>query len=101
MSATTEQRVISIILTAAGLPSESQVTADTELLQSGLSLDSSNMLMILLSIEKEFGLEMDARELFAARALNTVGTLVSFVNSRCAARSQAVAAAQEHALSEM
>lgn len=86
MASSTEQRVIRIILRAAGLPPDAPVTADTELLRSGLSLDSSNMLEILLAVEKEFGVEMDARELFAASALTSVGTLAAFVDKQCAAR---------------
>ena len=82
MASTTEKRVTEIILAKTGLQRGAQVAPDTELIKGGLSLDSVLVLEILLALEKEFGIELNAQELFEAQALKTVGSLAKFVDGK-------------------
>ncbi|MEI6970891.1 MAG: phosphopantetheine-binding protein [bacterium] len=82
MESSTQQRVIEIVLATAGLNSATQVTAETQLLNGGLSLDSVVVLELLLALEKEFKIELNAQELFEAQALKTVSSLAGFVDKK-------------------
>lgn len=82
MELSTQQRVIDIVLATAGLNRATQVTAETQLLNGGLSLDSVVVLELLLALEKEFKIELNAQELFEAQALKTVSSLAGFVDKK-------------------
>jgi len=82
MSSSTIERVSKIIVEAAGLSPEEQLDANTPLVGSGLSLDSASVLEILVGLEKEFGIEIEVDELLQAQALETVGTLAAFLDSK-------------------
>ena len=82
MESSTQQRVTSIVLATAGLNRATSVTAETQLLNGGLSLDSVVVLELLLALEKEFGIELNAQELFEAQALKTVGSLAGFIDKK-------------------
>jgi len=82
MAPSTVDRVIGIIVQAAGLSADQSVGADTPLIGAGISLDSAAVLEILVGLEKEFAVEIDADELLQAQALQTVGTLAQFIDSK-------------------
>jgi len=82
MTASILDRVVRIIIQAAELGPDISLDGDTPLVGSGISLDSVAVLELLVSLEKEFGIEIDADELLKAQALRTVGTLAGFIDSR-------------------
>jgi acyl carrier protein len=82
MSASTLQRVIRTIVTATGLDPNEHLDATTPLVGAGMSLDSVAVLELLVALEKEFRIELDAEELRQANALATVGALAAFVESK-------------------
>jgi len=82
MGASVQQRVVGIILATTGMDSSVPVTAETELLHGGLSLDSALVLELLLAMEREFSVELDAKELFETNALRTVGSLSAFIEEK-------------------
>jgi acyl carrier protein len=82
MTASTLDRVVRIIIQAAELGPDVSLDGDTPLVGSGISLDSVAVLELLVGLEKEFRIEIDADELLKAQALRTVGTLAGFIDSR-------------------
>jgi acyl carrier protein len=84
MASSAQKRVIEIISEKTGVDRSAPVTADTELINAGLSLDSVLILEILLALEKEFKIELNAQELFEAQALRTVGSLSEFIEKKLA-----------------
>ena len=79
---TTLERVIQIIVQAAGLDPDEPLNADTALVGSGLSLDSVAVLELLVALEKEFGIELSQMDLAETHALRTAGSLTNLVNSK-------------------
>jgi acyl carrier protein len=84
MSEATVDRVVRVIVEAAGLGTQQQIGADTPLVGSGLSLDSTAVLEMLVGLEKEFGVEVDADDLLQAQALGSVGALAAFIDAKVA-----------------
>ena len=82
MTSSTVERVIAVIVQAAGLGPDVPLTEDTPLVGSGISLDSVAVLELLVGLEREFHVEIDADELLQAEALKTVGTLAEFIESK-------------------
>lgn len=82
MTSSTLERVVKIIVQATGLSSEEQLGENTPLVGSGISLDSSAVLELLVALEKEFRTEISADELLQAQALTTVGTLAEFIRTK-------------------
>ncbi len=85
MTSSTLDRVIGIIRQAAGSSAEESLDDTTPLIGSGMSIDSVAVLEILVALEKEFRIEIGADELLQAQALQTVGTLADFIESKRAA----------------
>lgn len=75
-------QVINIIKQAAGLEDTDDINEDTPLTGSGLSLDSVAVLEILLELEKQFQIEVDAEELLDKGALQSIKTLSGFIESK-------------------
>ena len=82
MTASTLERVIRIVVQATGISAEEQLDENTPLVGSGISLDSSAVLELLVTLEKEFHVEISADELLQAQALATVGALAKFIGSK-------------------
>ncbi len=82
MSASTAVRVAAIVARVGHLGPEEQIGESTPLVGGGLALDSVSVLELLLGLEVEFGIEIDAEELLRAKALHTVGTLAAFINAK-------------------
>ena len=82
MSADIQERVIGVIRSAAGISGTNPMDAETALIGGGIALDSVAVLEILVALEKEFHLEMDADALLEAKALQTIGTLAKFIEDR-------------------
>lgn len=74
--------VITLIRQTTGLPPGTAISADTPILSAGLCLDSISILELLLAMEQHFGIELDAGELSKAKALASVGTLATFVDTK-------------------
>jgi acyl carrier protein len=75
-------RVTQVIVQAAHLGPESQLTADTAIVGAGLSLDSVAVLEMLIGLEAEFNVEITAEELMEARGLQSVGRLAEFIGRK-------------------
>ena len=82
MDKSTLIHVIEIIKQATGLDDKDDINENTALTGSGLSLDSVAVLEILLELEKEFQVEVDAEELLDAGALQNINTLSNFIESK-------------------
>ena len=82
MTSSTLERVIRIVVQATGISAEEQLDENTPLVGSGISLDSSAVLELLVALEKEFRTEIGADELLQAQALTTVGTLAEFIRTK-------------------
>lgn len=82
MTSSTLERVIRIVVQATGISAEEQLDENTPLVGSGISLDSSAVLELLVALEKEFRTEISADELLQAQALTTVGTLAEFIRTK-------------------
>jgi len=78
----TLQRVQQIIASVTGLDPDQRMDANTQLVGMGLALDSAAVLELLVAIEKEFRIQIEAEELRQAEGLATVGALADFVESR-------------------
>lgn len=73
------ERTARIVRDAAGLAPDEPLDRDTALVGGGVSLDSVVGLQILIELEREFSVELDAEEMAQAQALRTLGTLADFV----------------------
>jgi len=82
MKESTLNQVIHIIKHASGMDETDSINANTPLTGSGLSLDSVAVLEILLELEKEFHIEIDANELLNTEALQNAKTLSAFIESK-------------------
>jgi len=85
MRPSTLERVKGVIVKAAGLGPDQRLDEATALIGGGLSLDSVAVLQILVGLEEEFGIEVSADELLRAQAVQTVGALASFIDSKLGA----------------
>jgi len=81
---TTADRVIRVLVEAAGVDDAAAIGRDTPLIGRGLSLDSVAVLEMLVGLEKEFGVQLDSDGLLAAQALLTVGTLADYLDAQVA-----------------
>ena len=82
MSPSTVERVAAIVARVGHLGPQERVNAKTPLVGGGIALDSVSMLELLLALEQEFSLEVDAEELLRAKALHTVGALAAFIDAK-------------------
>jgi acyl carrier protein len=82
MSDSTTARVAVLVARVGHLGPQERIDESTPLVGGGVALDSVSVLELLLELEQEFGLEVDADELLRARALHTVGTLAAFIDSK-------------------
>jgi acyl carrier protein len=82
MSCSTAARVAAIVARVGRLGPQERVDVSTALVGGGVALDSVSVLELLLSLEQEFGIEVDADELLQAKALHTVGTLAAFIDAK-------------------
>ena len=65
----------------AGLPPDAPLERDTGIVQGGLALDSAAVLELLLALERDFKIQLDAQALLEARALRSIGTLADFIDA--------------------
>ena len=84
MTLSTADRVIRVLVDAAGVDDVTAIDRDTPLIGRGLSLDSVAVLEMLVGLEKEFGIELDPDALLEAQALRTVGTLADYLDAHAA-----------------
>jgi acyl carrier protein len=82
MTSTTVGRVSTILARLTGMPDAGELAPATRILGGGLHLDSIVVLELLLALEKEFAVELDARELLECQALQSVGDLCAFVDRK-------------------
>lgn len=82
MPRSTVERVAAIVARVGRLGPQEPVTEATPLVGGGVALDSVSLLELLLAIEQEFGMEVDAEELLRAKALHTVGALAAFIDTK-------------------
>ena len=73
-----------LVAQASGAVAPEELRPDTPLLHGGLHLDSIATLELLLALEKEFSIELDAVQMRDAHALKTFGSLCAFLEQRCA-----------------
>ena len=81
MTGTTLEHVSRIVAGTAGLPTDVPLDRNMGIVLTGLSLDSAAVLELLLALEHDFGIELDAQALLQAKALQTIGTLAAFIDS--------------------
>ena len=81
MTDTTLERVSRIVARTAGLPADAPLDRNTGLVLTGLALDSAAVLELLLALEHDFDVPLDAQALLQAEALRTLGALADFVDS--------------------
>ena len=74
--------MVAIIVRATGLGDAEALDGNTPLVGAGISLDSVGVLELLVGLEKEFEVELTPAELTSADALRTIGTLVTFIDSK-------------------
>jgi threonine synthase len=79
---TTFTRVRDVVVRAAGMNPAEPPTEDTRLLGAGASLDSVTVLEILVGLEREFGIEIAADDVFEKQAFLTVGSLARYIDSK-------------------
>ena len=84
MSRSTIERVAAIVARVGRLGPQERISESTPLVGGGIALDSVSLLELLLAIEQEFGMEVDAEELLKAKALHTVGALAAFIDAKAA-----------------
>jgi acyl carrier protein len=82
MKPSTVDRVVRVLVEAAGVDATVPVGGDTPLIGRGLSLDSVAVLEMLVGLEKEFGIPLEPDALLAAQALRTVGTLADYLDAQ-------------------
>ena len=82
MTSSTLERVIKVIVQAAGAGSDVSIDESTPLVGSGMSLDSVMVLELVIDLEKEFSIEIDAQELLDTQAFRTVRALAELVESK-------------------
>lgn len=84
MTASTHSRTAAIVarITGAG----DALPPSTPLIHGGLHLDSVAILELLLALENEFAVELDAGELRDAHALRTLSSLCEFIDRKRAER---------------
>ncbi len=85
MSPSILDRVIKVIEQSADLPPGTTLDASTPLIGTGLSLDSINLLMVLIALETEFQVEISAEELVGSKGLQSVGRLAELVAAKVTA----------------
>ena len=86
MTDMTLERVRRVVARTAGLPADAPLDRDTHLVLTGLCLDSAAVLELLLALEQDFDVPLDAQALLHARALRTLGTLADFIDAARSAR---------------
>lgn len=77
-------RVRRLVAQASGAVAPDDLQPSTPLLHGGLHLDSVATLELLLALEKEFAIELDAVRMREAQALKTFGSLCAFLGQQCA-----------------
>jgi acyl carrier protein len=77
-------RVIRVLRETHALAGEQPLDAATSLLESGLALDSIALLDFVLALEREFGCELDDRDLTRER-LATLGAAADMIRAQLAA----------------
>jgi acyl carrier protein len=82
MNASTCDRVVLLVRQKVGLAPEDDLPLDTPLLDDGLWLDSVMVLELLLELEAEFGVELNAAELQAAGAMASCAELARFIDAK-------------------
>ena len=82
MPGSTVERIAAIVARVGHLGAQEHVNEDTPLVGGGVALDSVSVLELLLALEQEFGVEVDADELLRTKALHTVGTLAAFIDAK-------------------
>lgn len=82
MPRSTVERVAAIVARVGRLGPQERVSEATPLVGAGIALDSVSLLELLLAVEQEFGMEVDAEELLRAKALHTVGALAAFIDAK-------------------
>ncbi len=82
MPDSTATRIAAIVARVGHMGPQEQIDESTPLVGGGVALDSVSVLELLLGLEQEFGIEVDAEELLEAKALHTVGTLAAFIDAR-------------------
>lgn len=80
--ATTFDKVSAAVARLAGMPDAGELSPSTQILAGGLHLDSIVVLELLLTLEREFGVELDAREMLECRALRSIGDLCAFIDRK-------------------
>jgi acyl carrier protein len=84
MASSTVQRLVEIIREVARIRQEEPLDESTPMVGAGIALDSASVLELLLALEKEFCVMVHADELLEADALQNIGTLAAFVDSKVA-----------------
>ena len=74
------RRIITGVVGPARMPAE--VGADTPLADGGLSLDSVELLHVVVTCEAEFGITFEAAEDLVGDGLHTLGTLADVIRRR-------------------
>ncbi len=82
MSRPTLERLTQVIVSTTGINHGGPLAEDMALIGSGIALDSVAVVELLVGLEREFGVELPAEELLAARALATAGSLARFIDSK-------------------
>lgn len=82
MSASTLDRVISIVSRNVPSSSGAPIDAGTVLAGGGAMTDSVAMLELILELEKEFQVELSAEELARHKALENVGQLAVCIDAK-------------------
>jgi acyl carrier protein len=82
MDSTVLERVREVIIRSAGISGDEMLTAETQIVGSGLALDSVATVELLVGLENEFGIIISPDELLKAEAFRTVGALVGFIEAR-------------------
>jgi acyl carrier protein len=77
-------RVAAIIARVGGLGPEEKLDGQSLVIGGGVALDSVGVLEMLVALEQEFGVELNADELVKANALGTIGSLAAFLDAKVA-----------------
>jgi acyl carrier protein len=82
MAGSTVQRIAGIVAGLGRLGPQERIDGDTPLVGGGAALDSVSVLELLVGLENEFGIEVEADELLEAKALHSVRTLAAFIDAK-------------------
>jgi threonine synthase len=82
MGVSTFTRIKDIIIRTTGMSPSEPLTEDTRLVGGGVSLDSVAVLELLVSLEKEFHIEIAADDMLEKQAFLSVGSLARYIDSK-------------------